>query len=769
MLFLVEAFFSGCVSKIVNDGTDYSKTTIQSVICNKNNQDFSTKIYRVIERALNASTYNKYKNQDILYDATEKLFLNFKENGDSIEAVKACLDGIIPDVDIIKCEKFVEYFFDGICKDDYLFKRVMLILEEVGIKYSHKEFLQLMEMIKKNHEEVIERIGDSNNKYDKNIINSNEEEVKFQNNKKQDYIKNWNSRLFLHIDNDERPITLADAFIMPDYEMNKSIKMIGFSRNDTLNQIMEKFVKYNRTSTLLITGVPGIGKSSIISWIANEYKDDDRIIILRFRDWKRKELKNGLLNAICDKLYCQNEDLENNIFILDGFDEIKVLDIREKLLKDFYNDIKDYENLKCIITSRPAYVNSSLFQNVIEIREFGIEKINHFCKIITGNPLDKKIEFNLEVLGIPVILYMALVSNVDISETPTKPELYSRIFAEKGGIFDKFYDGEAEYDSGKHILRDFDNIKKYLDFLRDIAFVMFEKNELHLEKCEYKIPVLKFENKSVTIMDFPIKYLFENTEAKIEFIHKSIYEYFVSEYIFEIIEENIGLSLEGFAGILGDLFKNNILSYEILDFLKDRVSKGKLKKKFDFINEAFLLMLQEGMTYRTNKCMKNVMDCEMRVFANMLEFLHLWEINYLRFNDFFCNYLRYNMNLHLNLRNVTLYSGNDFSTPNIIKITKGVYLQNVYLRRADLRRANLRGANLINADLVGADLRNAILIGANLIKADLTNAALSGAILDEYQVEYLQKKFDLQYTRVLVNSLGLIMSYEEYCDLQSFE
>ena len=59
MLFLVEAFFSGCVSKIVNDGTDYSKTTIQSVICNKNNQDFSTKIYRVIERALNASTYNK--------------------------------------------------------------------------------------------------------------------------------------------------------------------------------------------------------------------------------------------------------------------------------------------------------------------------------------------------------------------------------------------------------------------------------------------------------------------------------------------------------------------------------------------------------------------------------------------------------------------------------------------------------------------------------------------------------------------------------------
>ena len=34
-------------------------------------------------------------------------------------------------------------------------------------------------------------------------------EEKFQNNKKEDYIKNWNSRLFLHQDNDKRPITLA--------------------------------------------------------------------------------------------------------------------------------------------------------------------------------------------------------------------------------------------------------------------------------------------------------------------------------------------------------------------------------------------------------------------------------------------------------------------------------------------------------------------------------------------------------------------------------
>ena len=43
--------------------------------------------------------------------------------------------------------------------------------------------------------------------------------------------------------------------------------------------------------------------------------------------------------------------------------------------------------------------------------------------------MDKKenIESNLEVLGIPVILYMAIMSKVDISENLSKPEIYNRM------------------------------------------------------------------------------------------------------------------------------------------------------------------------------------------------------------------------------------------------------------------------------------------------------------------------------------------------------
>ena len=384
---------------------------------------------------------------------------------------------------------------------------------------------------------LLEKIQ-SNNK-DNNIINNKE----FQNNKKGDYIKNWNSRLFLHIDNDEKPLTLADSFIMPDYRIHKQINRIEFSYGDTLDNIIDKFIEYDRSSTMLITGVPGIGKSSITSWIANRYKDDDRVLILRFRDWEPEELEKGLLKAIYNTLGYKKSDLDNKILVIDGFDEIKLLHERNRLLDIFLNNITEFDNFKCIITSRTAYIDARRFENVVELQQFNIDKVDRFYTKITGNKLKKgeKIESNLEVLGIPVILYMAIMSDVNIEGNSTKSELYNRIFAERGGIFDKFCSEGISYDKANQILRDPKNIKKYLNFLANIAFEMFESNTLLLQKERSSIPELEIGEGKISILEFPIKHLFESTEFNVEFIHKTIYEYFVSEYIFHSIYENIKL------------------------------------------------------------------------------------------------------------------------------------------------------------------------------------------------------------------------------------
>lgn len=164
-------------------------------------------------------------------------------------------------------------------------------------------------------------------------------------------------------------------------------------------------MNYEKTSTMLITGVPGIGKTTITSWIANEYEKNDNFFILRFRDWEFEELEQGILKAICNTFSCKKKNLENKTLVLDGFDEMKTLDIRDKLLNDFFNDMKDFNNFKCIITSRLAYINSKYFQNILELKEFNIYQVEEFYSKITGENLDniEKVKFNLKILGIPVI------------------------------------------------------------------------------------------------------------------------------------------------------------------------------------------------------------------------------------------------------------------------------------------------------------------------------------------------------------------------------
>ena len=490
--------------------------------------------------------------------------------------------------------------------------------------YMHKNYGSMNEeiqMILVIVQMILEQIHNKDSKE-----NDIKREEKFKNNKKQDYIDNWNSRLFLHLDNEERAITLADAFIMPEFDYCMRFGMIEFSDDDNMEDIIGKFLNYNRTSAMLILGDPGIGKTSITSWIANKYENNSDIIdiiIIRFRDWESEELEKGLWKAIYNTLGCEKKDLKDKILIIDGYDEIK--NTKRLLLNKFFNSLLDFNNFKLIITSRVSYISEEYFHYAFKLLPFNIERMERFYEIITGDELDKeKISCeNLDILGISVILYMAIMSNIDITENNTKPELYNRIFAERGGIFDRFCYRGVGYDAGANPLRDRENIKKYLDFLQNMAFTMFERNSLSIKREDCQIPTLDFLGNEISVLEFPIKHFFENVETNIEFIHKSIYEYFVSEYIFMSICKGLDLSVNKFAGKLGKLLKSNKLSFEILEFLRYKIKNSILIGKFNLIRDAFQVMLQDGMTFHTKKYYKNVVERELCIFANMLEIIHL--------------------------------------------------------------------------------------------------------------------------------------------------
>ena len=71
-----------------------------------------------------------------------------------------------------------------------------------------------------------------------------------------------------------------------------------------------------------------------------------------------------------------------------------------------------------------------------------------------------------------------------------------------------------------------------------------------------------------------------------------------------------------------------------------------------------------------------------------------------------------------------------------------------------MRLANLGLADLSGANLIGANLR-----GVNLIGADLSNT-----LLDENQVAYLEKVYDLFGVKVQLHNTNHTESYREYCD-----
>lgn len=211
-------------------------------------------------------------------------------------------------------------------------------------------------------------------------------------------------------------------------------------------------------------------------------------------------------------------------------------------------------------------------------------------------------------------------------------------------------------------------------------------------------------------------------------------------------------------------------------------------------------MLKSGMTFYFEQHTRNIVEYELRIFANMLEIVHLWDSNIWEFDESILSYIRINNKYMLNLLKVKIKKATDIDLA-------GVYLEkanlgNINLERTNLERANLKeanltkanlkqanleradlsyikglskkrkGANLFNANLEEANLCNASLLKANLFranlkqailyKADLRGADLNNVIIDENQVKYLNRRDDLQGVKIYIGKTMKCIRYEEY-------
>lgn len=377
-----------------------------------------------------------------------------------------------------------------------------------------------------------------------------------------------------------------------------------------------------------------------------------------------------------------------------------------------------------------------------------------------------KILQNSSIFGVPLILYMVLALEIVIDKDGSIVDVYDQIFSLKGGIYDRCINN----DHYANIHRISEIKEQIHQISREIALWMFENKpeEAYIPQNEYQKVCdkvfLEYEDKQ-TSKDSKEDFLIGNYFKQIKhcegvdtvglyFMHRTIYEYFVAEYIFAAMSKAIELSKEKLADVFGYLLKGNNLSIdkEILTFLKYKIVNSKLTKSFDEVNETFKLMICNGMTYYTNRKFINIVGCELNIFANMLEILHFWKSSYMNLDNSICQYIKHNTGIPLNLSFINFnntktecnsidLSRVDLSNADLKGVNlEGVNLSNSHLKNAclgfaKLSNANFEGANLYNVVLTGAEIKGANLSGCNLSRANLRGAKMMNAVLKGADLE----------------------------------
>lgn len=764
---------NGFVGKVISDCIDISISAIKKADKNRKskNQTMETRIYQVTIDALNVFPYNKYKKEEKVYDAAESILKELKGgNGNCKESVRVGLNMLSSDITEDVCEDFLELLCYEICKEENQDLAIGHIIFQ-GEKISEQQQQMDRHMQEgfrescQNEKEILEGVSDikENLNREKNYKTEKNNEKPVEN-KARYYADKWNRNVFLN-DFDEEDennginIKLKDIYkevCLPHYVWREN----PYPSENSLKDLLKKYIIDNqKKKILLILGQPGIGKSTLITWIMINFQQKrDEIFVFQFAHDLKKINWQGddILDAIFETLHLRRKELENKVIILDGFDEICISGNREGILNKLNRELEvmDFpDNLSIIITCRKNYVNcSNLVGNkYITLQAWDKEQIKSFCKIyekvstkeISQAKIDKILE-NQEIFGIPLILYMILALDITIEKSSSIADIYEQIFSlENGSVYDRCVKkGCIITESYERPHRISTHKKQIHKISKMIAFWIFENNSEKAFISQEKFKEIcksidkDIERDALIGNYFNLIHCEGMGTGELYFVHRTIYEYFVAVYFFESLEElkeqYKTVHRDKIAGKLGELLKEGYLSKQILEFIKYKFENVKEYNLADTTKEIFNIMLEDGMKYYANIVVKDgmnyheqeqyrdIMDREMNICANMLEVIHLWNYKVEKINDKIVSYMRYNYQFTLNLKG--------------IKLNKA-YLVGINLSGSNLRKAGLVKANLSKADLSGTDLSEAILTKANLSEANLSNADLVGAEFDGANLE----------------------------------
>lgn len=405
---------------------------------------------------------------------------------------------------------------------NYIVKKIIFGINNYIINDMH--FLLIILLINSNESRRditdIKKSSNDNFEYRKN---------QFKYNQKDQFIEKWETSLFLH-----KYIRLCDIYT----QLNYSCKQY---KTNKIENLLLNYLSDEKRQMLFLFGNPGLGKSSLMSYFAKMFKNEENYIFIKMHDLEPRIAKDSLLDAVIDFLECKRRDLENTTIFLDGYDELRVDSKHYDLCLDFIAELKQIR-AKAIISSRLNYIdlNKSDFNRdfsdavVVELQPFNKQQMFEYIEkfeYISKSPIKKvKESFSnktteVEVYGIPFILYLICSLNIDINQMTDIQSIYDKVFAFDGGLYDKIYDEDA----GHYLTQNPQCKRELLKISMELAYKMFTSNELFVGKeIVDKEIISKYPQRKNTYA-LGNYYYIEND--KVYFVHKTFQEYFACRYL----------------------------------------------------------------------------------------------------------------------------------------------------------------------------------------------------------------------------------------------
>lgn len=613
------------------------------------------------------------------------------------------------------------------------------------------------------------------------------------------YLEDFKSELFLDNNENEpeKSITLEQMYVSPHID----------SQNQFAFEVINEWYKsINRNKKVMfVFGDAGVGKSSLCSKIICDayYISDDRqfcisankLHICRLRS-KIKEIEEAKINSVKELLGVLFEfkkyEFDNDLFILDGFDELCVLIKKKELIYSIINKFKQFiGDCKILITSRNSeeYFDDNILKSSDKIKILNIKwkssNIDAWCrkyaKLTSSETIRKwcndfpekynkfpKDDERREIFCVPIILYISAKAEIDVEEHNSVGKIYDEAFRKIAHRnYSELQEGMDNFDENEEKQRlinwQFTKEVAYQMFLHDTLYISNTRASLLLDNAEKRTVELLKKKHSIIINKEDIKipqYLAMFHFARpgkdgegIEFAHKTVYEYFTAVKLYEDYfayinsdypEPDSYESLEKVWTNIIEAFRYKSIPEEIFAYLNKMersAYKGKVqedpKEKFDY--KKFERHYIEGMKQHiladlpvVSRVKEYIVNNELLTTQICCAFRNLtWFLT----DHGYCNegWIKECMEIKSLISVVNANVSNLIVARSDLNLHKwdlsGISLENANLHKADLSKAKLYSARLRCADLFCANLIEANLKRANLRGADLEKADLGGADL----------------------------------------